>query len=169
MKDQNPPDPPTEEESVCCVRRVLTRLYRMHMPTNFADIFEATIEGRHPPCPIFFPEHEAKRCVEVPSLRVSILKGVADCFPDIEQTYLYLVRQYEARGTTAQKIEFLMELIKAVRQRTNVLAFGKLSIKRSSLAELELVCEGKLPPLALVHLEQAQQSQRRPGHRTNRI
>lgn len=157
---------PAENEHELCMQRMLAARYLVHTPVNFSDILDATLAGSHPPCPIFFAEHEALACVHDAHLRRIALEKVAARFPEPPLALQYLIRQYESRGNPAQKADFLLLLIESVRKRTNIRAQAKMSAVRSSYEELELLCEGKSPRCFLGHIDCSARSDRR-GHRVS--
>lgn len=148
---------------------MLAARYPAHMPVNFNEILAATLAGSfHVPCPVFFLEDEARQCMKDAPLRRSQLERVAHRFPDPPIAYLYLLGQYDARGTPTQKTAFLVLLIESVRKRSNVLALCRRSTVRSSMLELEMICEGKEPPRILGPAECSGRVEHR-GQRTHGV
>jgi hypothetical protein len=155
-----------EEAANLCTQRMLAARYPAHMPVNFSEILAATLaDAFHIPCPVFFLEDEARQCVKDAPLRRSLLERIAHRFPDPPIVYLYLLGQYDARGTPTQKTAFLVMLVESVRKRSNVLALCRRSTVRSSMLELEMICEGKIPLRVLGPAECSGRVDHR-GHRT---
>ena len=155
---------PGDDNLELCMQRKLAALYLVHVPVNFSDMLALVLSGEQPPCPIFFADHEARACVYDAALLRLALEKVAARFPEPQHALQYLYRQYDARGTPTQKVEYLVVLIEGVRQRTNVRASSKKSLVRSSYNELKYLCEGKGTNNFLGHIDSVCRTDRR-GHR----